>query len=69
MDGKLPKRRNVSSGKPLARASQAMPYSRANKVDIWYEVAGDGPAMILVHANPFDNTLWTYQVSLCVPKT
>src|SRR5687768_4606400 len=41
----------------------AMPYSGANKVNIWYEVAGDGPAMILVHANPFDNTLWTYQVS------
>jgi 3-oxoadipate enol-lactonase len=40
-----------------------MPYSRANRVNIWYEVAGDGPAMILVHANPFDNTLWTYQVS------
>jgi len=41
----------------------AMPYSRSNGVDIWYEVAGDGPAMVLVHANPFDNTLWTYQVA------
>ena len=40
-----------------------MPYSRSNGVDIWYEVAGDGPAMVLVHANPFDNTLWTYQVA------
>ena len=40
-----------------------MPYSRANGVDIWYEVAGDGPAMVLVHANPFDNTLWTYQIA------
>lgn len=40
-----------------------MPYSRANGVEIWYEVAGDGPAMVLVHANPFDNTLWTYQAA------
>jgi 3-oxoadipate enol-lactonase len=43
--------------------NHVMPYSRANGVDIWYEVAGDGPAMVLVHANPFDNTLWTYQVA------
>jgi 3-oxoadipate enol-lactonase len=40
-----------------------MPYSHANGNDIWYEVAGEGPAMVLIHANPFDNTLWTYQVS------
>jgi 3-oxoadipate enol-lactonase len=38
-----------------------MPYSRVNGVDIWYEVAGDGPAMVLVHANPFDHDLWIYQ--------
>ena len=38
-----------------------MPYSRANGVDIWYEFAGDGPAMVLVHANPFDHDLWMYQ--------
>ena len=40
-----------------------MPYSRANGVDIWYEVAGDGPAMVLVHANPFDHDLWMYQTA------
>ena len=40
-----------------------MPYSHANGNDIWYEVAGEGSAMVLIHANPFDNTLWTYQVS------
>ncbi|HTK14053.1 MAG TPA: alpha/beta hydrolase [Xanthobacteraceae bacterium] len=40
-----------------------MPFSRANGVDIWYEVAGDGPALVLVHANPFDNTLWMYQTA------
>lgn len=40
-----------------------MPYSQANGVDIWYEVAGDGPAMVFVHANPFDHDLWLYQVA------
>ena len=40
-----------------------MPYSRANGVDIWYEVTGDGPAMVLIHANPFDHDLWMYQAA------
>ena len=40
-----------------------MPFSRSNGVDIWYEVAGDGPAMVLVHANPFDHDLWMYQTA------
>lgn len=40
-----------------------MPYSRSNGVDIWYEVAGDGPALVLVHANPFDHNLWMYQAA------
>lgn len=40
-----------------------MPYSTSNGLKIWYEVNGDGPAMIFVHANPFDNTLWTYQIA------
>jgi pimeloyl-ACP methyl ester carboxylesterase len=38
-----------------------MPVSRRNGVDIWYEVKGDGPAMVLIHANPFDHDLWMYQ--------
>ncbi|MFT5540089.1 MAG: pimeloyl-ACP methyl ester carboxylesterase, partial [Alphaproteobacteria bacterium] len=38
-----------------------MPISSANGVDIWYEVSGDGPALVLVHANPFDHDLWLYQ--------
>ena len=38
-----------------------MPMSRANGVDIWHEVAGAGPAMIFIHANPFDHDLWMYQ--------
>jgi len=40
-----------------------MPLSRANGVDIWYEAVGDGPAMVLVHANPFDHDLWIYQTA------
>ncbi len=38
-----------------------MPLSRANGVDIWYEVSGEGPPLVLVHANPFDHDLWLYQ--------
>lgn len=40
-----------------------MPVSRANGVDIYYEVAGAGPAMVLIHAIPFDHTLWLYQAA------
>ena len=40
-----------------------MPISRANGVDIWYEVTGDGPALIFIHANPFDHDLWMYQAA------
>jgi 3-oxoadipate enol-lactonase len=40
-----------------------MPYSSTNGVDIWYEVKGDGPAMVLIHANPFDHDLWMYQTA------
>ncbi len=38
-----------------------MPTSRANGVDIHYEVAGAGPALVLIHAIPFDHSLWLYQ--------
>ena len=38
-----------------------MPYSRANGTDIWFETKGDGPALVLIHANPFDHDLWLYQ--------
>ena len=40
-----------------------MPKSRANGVDIHYEVAGVGPPMVLIHANPFDHNLWMYQIA------
>lgn len=41
-----------------------MPISRANGVDIYYETAGleAAPALVLIHALPFDHNLWLYQV-------
>ena len=40
-----------------------MPYSRSAGVDIWYAVTGSGPALVLVHANPFDHDLGLYQAA------
>lgn len=40
-----------------------MPISRANGLDIYYEVAGSGPPLVLIHALPFDHNLWLYQVA------
>jgi 3-oxoadipate enol-lactonase len=39
-----------------------MPVSRANAIDIYYEKAGSGPPLVLIHALPFDHNLWLYQV-------
>src|ERR1700754_3397991 len=39
-----------------------MPISQANGLDIYYETAGQGPPLVLVHALPFDHNLWLYQV-------
>jgi len=38
-----------------------MPFSKG-KVRIYYEVSGDGPPLVLIHANPYDHRLWTYQI-------
>jgi 3-oxoadipate enol-lactonase len=40
-----------------------MPLSHTNGVDIWYEVTGEGPALVFIHANPFDHDLWMYQAA------
>jgi 3-oxoadipate enol-lactonase len=45
-----------------------VPYAIHNGVRVHYRVAGapkeDGaPAMVLIHANPFDHTLWLYQIA------
>jgi 3-oxoadipate enol-lactonase len=39
-----------------------MTISRANGLDIFYDTAGSGPPLVLVHALPFDHNLWLYQV-------
>ncbi|NIO11185.1 MAG: alpha/beta fold hydrolase [Deltaproteobacteria bacterium] len=40
-----------------------MPYCSVNGIRIYYEVSGEGFPMVLVHANPFDHRLWTYQIA------
>jgi 3-oxoadipate enol-lactonase len=40
-----------------------VPVSRANGVSIYYETAGSGPPLVLLHALPFDHNLWLYQVA------
>lgn len=40
-----------------------MPVSRANNLEIYYETSGSGPALVLLHAMPFDHNLWLFQVS------
>ncbi|HEY7610215.1 MAG TPA: alpha/beta fold hydrolase [Alphaproteobacteria bacterium] len=40
-----------------------MPWSRSNGLSIFYEVAGEGPPLVLLHANPFDHTMWLYQIA------
>jgi pimeloyl-ACP methyl ester carboxylesterase len=40
-----------------------MPISRANGLDIYYEKAGQGPPLLLIHALPFNHNLWQYQVA------
>ncbi|MDX1484512.1 MAG: alpha/beta hydrolase [Alphaproteobacteria bacterium] len=40
-----------------------MPISTANGVEIYYETAGAGPPMVMIHAIPFDHTLWLYQAA------
>jgi 3-oxoadipate enol-lactonase len=39
-----------------------MPISRANGLEIFYDTAGAGPPLVLIHALPFDHHLWLYQV-------
>lgn len=40
-----------------------MPRVQANGLEINYDEWGEGPPLVLVHANPFDNTLWLYQTA------
>jgi pimeloyl-ACP methyl ester carboxylesterase len=40
-----------------------MPYCTRNGVKTYYEVSGDGFAIVLVHPNPFDRRMFMYQVA------
>jgi pimeloyl-ACP methyl ester carboxylesterase len=40
-----------------------MPYASNKGVRIYYETYGEGPPMVLIHANPFDHRLFTYQIA------
>ncbi len=44
-----------------------MPFASNRGVKIYYETYGDGPPMVLVHANPFDHRLFTYQIASFAP--
>lgn len=39
----------------------AMPISRRNGVEIYYETCGRGFPFVMLHAIPFDHRLWAYQ--------
>ena len=42
-----------------------MPFANNGDVRLNYEAVGDGPDIVLIHANPFDRRLWRFQVD-CV---
>jgi 3-oxoadipate enol-lactonase len=45
-----------------------MPYASNKGVRIYYETYGEGPPMVLIHANPFDHRLFTYQIASFSPS-
>jgi 3-oxoadipate enol-lactonase len=40
-----------------------MPYSVHKGVRTYYEVTGEGPDLLLLHASPWDHTMWLYQIA------
>jgi 3-oxoadipate enol-lactonase len=44
-----------------------MPFATIRGVNVYYEVYGAGPPMVMVHANPFDRRLFTYQIARFSP--
>lgn len=40
-----------------------MPYSERNGVRTYYEVTGEGMPFVMLHANPCDHWMWSYQIA------
>jgi pimeloyl-ACP methyl ester carboxylesterase len=40
-----------------------MPYARNGDISVYYEVAGEGPPLVMLHANPCDHRMWMYQMA------
>lgn len=40
-----------------------MPWCARDGVRIYYEVAGEGPDLVMLHANPCDHRMWMYQIA------
>lgn len=44
-----------------------MPFASNKGVRIYYETCGEGPPLVMIHANPFDHRLFTYQIASFEP--
>ena len=40
-----------------------MPFANNKGVRIYYEVTGEGPDLVMLHANPCDHRMWMYQIA------
>jgi pimeloyl-ACP methyl ester carboxylesterase len=40
-----------------------MPWCTRNGVRLYYEVTGEGPDLVMLHANPCDHRMWMYQAA------
>ncbi|MDO3640881.1 alpha/beta fold hydrolase [Mucilaginibacter sp. L3T2-6] len=41
-----------------------MPVVTANNIQLYYEVSGEGEAVLLMHGHPFDHTMWNPQIAV-----
>jgi 3-oxoadipate enol-lactonase len=46
---------------------KSVPYASNGATRIYYETCGEGPPLVMVHANPFDHRLFTYQKASFAP--
>lgn len=38
-----------------------MPYTATNGIDIWYEITGSGPLVVLIHGHSADLRMWNIE--------